>query len=413
MKLQSVFVLCGAVIFAASSFFALIFLFRYDTDVVFLFWFLYIHAAVIFLITALFLVKFHRDSVRAAREMIKKEDDSPGEFIEKDPEIHMLVDDVILEKRKLQRGVRLQAGDIDGYTEKLREMLDQIEKTAYENSAMSDKARLLKEYLGGVDGIFDKIKTIGMEIKNTSKGIDTATYNVLKDARQQSKLASGGVKAIGREIQNITELKENIIHSTSLINELVEMSKRIKIFVVKIADMAKKTNMLALNAGIEAARAGEAGKSFSVVAGEIKTLSGASNQSAEEIAVILKEIQERTTEVIDIIKTAEKIEENIRTFYQTGDIFIEIVKDVKKVEKTITGIKDFTDEHNTDSELMFKIISDNAAKSVAQIKNLDAINSISGELSKVNYEAREMTENLMASFVRLKEKLNEEEHDGK
>ncbi|HDT14990.1 MAG TPA: hypothetical protein ENN55_02150, partial [Firmicutes bacterium] len=198
-----------------------------------------------------------------------------------------------------------------------------------------------------------------------------------------------------------------------IINELMEMSKKIKVFVVKIADMAKKTNMLALNAGIEAARAGEAGKSFSVVAGEIKSLSGASNQSADDIAVILKEIQARTTEVIDIIKTAEKIEDNIRTFYQTGDIFIEIVKDVKKVERTITGIKDFTDEHNTDSELMFKIISDNAAESTKQLKNLEEIKNISEELSKINYEARETAESLLASFSSAKEKINAEGKDGK
>jgi methyl-accepting chemotaxis protein len=181
---------------------------------------------------------------------------------------------------------------------------------------------------------------------------------VLVDAKQQSEKAGSGVRAIGREIQSITELKQSIISSTEVIKELIEMSRKIKTFVTTIVDMTKKTNLLALNAGIEAARAGEAGKSFSVVAEEIKNLAGNSNQSAEDITAILQDVQNRTAEVIEMIKMTEKIEENIRTFYQTGDIFIGIVKDVKSVERIISSISSYTDEHYTDSELMFKIVSE-------------------------------------------------------
>jgi len=45
--------------------------------------------------------------------------------------------------------------------------------------------------------------------------------------------------------------------------------------------IAKKTNLLALNASVEAARAGDAGKGFSVVASEIKELSSASSEATK------------------------------------------------------------------------------------------------------------------------------------
>jgi methyl-accepting chemotaxis protein len=76
-----------------------------------------------------------------------------------------------------------------------------------------------------------------------------------------------------------------------------------------------------------------------------------------------------------MIKVTERIEDNIKTFYQTGDIFIGIVKDVKHVEKSIASISSFTDEHFTDSELMFKIISDfyrNADENTKMIDKLTA-----------------------------------------
>lgn len=50
-----------------------------------------------------------------------------------------------------------------------------------------------------------------------------------------------------------------------------------------IAAIAAKVNMLAINATIEAARAGPAGRSFAVVAGEVKTLAGQTAAAAREI----------------------------------------------------------------------------------------------------------------------------------
>ena len=202
----------------------------------------------------------------------------------------------------------------------------------------------------------DKINRINKSILQLNHLIAGDSRKVSLDTEEAVRSASDGIKSVGREIKAMTELKATIGSSADVIHELSGASEKISEFVATISTIARKTNLLALNAGIEAARAGEHGQGFAVVATEIKILAEASTKASGDVKQLVDEIRQKTTNAISLISSTEKIEENINVVYSAGDVFMNIVKSIRKAGTLLGEISQALEDQRNDNELLIQLV---------------------------------------------------------
>ncbi len=151
-------------------------------------------------------------------------------------------------------------------------------------------------------------------------------------AKQALSLAEGGTQTVGRTIEGISGLRDQVTAIANQIIRLSEQTAQISTVSDLVADLANQTNMLALNAGVEAARAGEQGKGFAVVASEIRKLADQSKKSANQINSLVNEVQAAINSTVMVTdEGTKKATVGIELAEETGEVFAGIADSINHV----------------------------------------------------------------------------------
>ena len=225
--------------------------------------------------------------------------------------------------KPIQMGVRFAREMSEGklYTNININQKDEIGELA---QALNDMKEKLKD-------VVENVYEASIQVTDGSIQLSQSAEQLSQGATEQAANAeevSSSVEEMGANIQQNTDnatLTEQISSKVAVdaeeggtsvldaVTAMNEIANRINI----IGDIARQTNMLALNASIEAARAGEHGKGFAVVAAEVGKLAAVSQQAAGEILDLATKSVEKANEagtkikaiVPDIQQTAQLVAE--------------------------------------------------------------------------------------------------------
>lgn len=199
---------------------------------------------------------------------------------------------------------------------------------------------------------------------------------VAQNAKDTIERASETVKDIARQIEQLDD-------SSGRIGEITDI----------ITEIAKRTNLLSLNAGIEAARAGGQGRGFSILADEIRRLADESGNAANDIKLQIDDIQkqiqltaqnmdEGVNRIDESAKSASNVQQSIEDIAQRVQWVLGTVGDyVQKSNKrlmanqnlmdTIGSINNFTDLREMDQSIDHRLEA--SKKSIVQMERIGSM----------------------------------------
>ncbi|WP_017222526.1 methyl-accepting chemotaxis protein [Moritella dasanensis] len=141
-----------------------------------------------------------------------------------------------------------------------------------------------------------------------------------------------GKQVVDQTIIAINAIASEVETSSATIQKLENHCADIGGVVEVIRSIADQTNLLALNAAIEAARAGEQGRGFAVVADEVRTLASRTQQSTNEIQVMIERVQAGAKESVKVMAVGrEQANMGVMQAKEASNTFEAITLSVDKI----------------------------------------------------------------------------------
>lgn len=160
------------------------------------------------------------------------------------------------------------------------------------NSTLSEVRASVEQVTQGAEQISTSSMSLAESTGKQTGSIEALSNSVAlvhEKAMIASKDAADANKSSSRIQEYIVSGGNAVKSMESTMNKVKGSSEDIRKIIDLISNIAFQTNLLALNASVEAARAGEHGRGFSVVADEVRSLAGRSQQSTSDTSQIIEE----------------------------------------------------------------------------------------------------------------------------
>ncbi len=234
----------------------------------------------------------------------------------------------------------------------------------------------------GIEDSSELLAANGESITAIAAATEELNASILEISQHIASVATASTEAVN----SARETGEELLR-------LADASSEIRSVIGQIESISHRITMLALNASIEASRAGEAGRGFTVVANEVKTLASSTSQATTEITNKLKTIFALTDMAGHRAKATISSNESIAE--AQGQIALAVAQQSVATSE-ISELAQATNERAHVIQLQLGTVADRAWASMAYAAYIET--SLSGDL-RISEPSTESNESIVAPDI--------------
>lgn len=196
-----------------------------------------------------------------------------------------------------------------------------------------------------------------------------------RDGQHVVTQASDVIHQLAGDVDEVSKVIDSLANNTQAIGSILEV----------ISSISAQTNLLALNAAIEAARAGEQGRGFAVVADEVRNLASRTDQSTNEIQIMIDNLQnEATSAVAAMLKSRELTTQGTIATTDTSTALVSIGERICLISDMNTQVATATEEQST--------VVNEINQNIVEINEITQCTADTAEgLAKSSHELRDLS----------------------